>query len=75
MNRQTLCDTLGEADAIEESMMGSLLAVTSFYVDRSHTFGLDEKDLEVLRAGLRTMIDDTEKHKAMLSRMNPLRRP
>jgi len=72
MDNNELKRTLSTAGGIEESMVGTLATVVSFYLGNDSNYGLPEADLKTIRAGLDVLMKDTKKHRDMIEEIKTL---
>ncbi len=72
MDNSELKKVLSTAGAVEESMVGTLAKVMSFYLGNDSNYGLPEADLKTIRAGLDVLMRDTKKHRDMIEEIKTL---
>jgi len=72
MNAGMLSKELKTADGLEESLVVALTQMTSFYMDRGFTMGLDEREVEEVKGILAKLKEDSLKHKRILEEVNAL---
>lgn len=66
MKKDLLLDALTKADGIEESSVGALSNIMSFYLDRQFNFGLPKEKLDELKDYLTILKNDSLKHKRLV---------